>query len=113
MSRQGPANGRQVGGDHYRKWRESEQHWDRQWRLFGAAWFIGNITKYVERYQNKDGLKDLEKARHYLDKLIELELTKQSEGLAPDKEFPPYRQPWEVPDSLPSGDAQGEADSCQ
>lgn len=73
----GPANERQVGGNHYREIaQEGEQHWDRMWRLFGPAWFIGNITKYVERYQYKDGLRDLEKARHYLDKLLELETAK-------------------------------------
>ena len=31
----------------------------------------GNIIKYVTRYKDKNGLQDLEKARAYLDKLIE------------------------------------------
>ena len=30
----------------------------------------GNICKYVYRWKNKDGLKDLYKARDYLDALI-------------------------------------------
>lgn len=76
VSDNGAANSRQVGGDHYRQ-REGEQHWDRLVRLFGLAaarcYFIGNITAYVERYQFKNGIEDLRKARHYLDKLIELE----------------------------------------
>lgn len=71
-----PANTRQVGGNHYRK-AEGEQHWDRQWRLFGSGYFVGCITKYVERYRDKNGLEDLEKARHFLDKLIELEKAKE------------------------------------
>ena len=29
----------------------------------------GNIIKYVSRWEDKGGLVDLEKARHYLDKL--------------------------------------------
>jgi hypothetical protein len=29
-------------------------------------------VKYVSRWKNKGGLEDLKKARHYLDKLIEL-----------------------------------------
>lgn len=33
----------------------------------------GNIIKYVCRYGKKNGLEDLEKARHYLDMLIALE----------------------------------------
>ena len=70
-----PANDRQVGGDHYKdkQGQQDQQHWDRMWSLYREAWFVGNITKYVERYRKKDGLKDLLKARHYLDKLIELE----------------------------------------
>jgi hypothetical protein len=66
------ANDRQVGGDHYRKV-PGEQHWDRIWRLFGPGYFVGSITAYVERYRDKNGIQDLEKARHYIDKLIELE----------------------------------------
>jgi 5-methylcytosine-specific restriction endonuclease McrA len=33
---------------------------------------IKNIIKYVTRYKEKNGMRDLEKARHYLDKLIEV-----------------------------------------
>lgn len=33
----------------------------------------GNIIKYVSRWKNKNGIKDLEKARHLIDMLIEFE----------------------------------------
>jgi hypothetical protein len=36
----------------------------------GMSYLQGNISKYVTRYQMKDGIKDLKKARAYLDKLI-------------------------------------------
>lgn len=65
------ANERQIGGEHYKT--NGEQHWDRQWRLYGRGYFVGCITKYVERYPDKNGLQDLEKAKHFLEKLIELE----------------------------------------
>lgn len=65
------ANDRQVGGSHYK--RGGEEHWDRVWRLWGPGYFIGCITKYVERYREKNGIQDLEKAAHFLEKLIELE----------------------------------------
>lgn len=68
------ANDRQVGGEHYKT--GGEEHWDRVWRLYGRGYFIGCITKYVERYQNKNGVQDLNKAAHFLQKLIELETTK-------------------------------------
>lgn len=73
------ANDRQIGGEHYKKHgKTGEEHWDRQWRLYGPGYFIGCITKYVERYADKNGLQDLEKARHFLDKLIELETASPS-----------------------------------
>lgn len=68
----GNVNEKQVGGDHYQR-EGGEQHWDRQWRIYGRGYFVGCITKYVERYHLKNGIEDLEKARHFLDKLIELE----------------------------------------
>ena len=39
----------------------------------GLGYFEGNIIKYVSRWKSKNGLADLEKAKHYLEKLIELE----------------------------------------
>lgn len=65
-----PANERQVGGDHYRK-HGHLQHWDVV-AHFGLDYFQAAITKYVMRWKDKGGLQDLEKARHYLDKYIEL-----------------------------------------
>lgn len=70
MKQQTTANQTQIGGDHYKA--KSIQPWD-----YIAAnqlgYFEGNIVKYVSRWQDKGGVNDLEKARHYLDKLIELE----------------------------------------
>lgn len=82
------ANERQVSGNHYKdraKKTGTQQHWDRMWDLYREAWFVGNITKYVERYRDKNGLDDLEKARHYLDKLIE----KEVEALAKEEDDAP------------------------
>lgn len=63
------ANKRQEGGDHYRRL-PGEQHWDRAIRL-GWDPFQYQITKYVERWKDKGGVSDLEKARHFIDKYIE------------------------------------------
>ena len=63
------ANDHMVGGDHYQK--QKIQHWD-----FVAAnnldYFQGQITKYVARWKDKNGLQDLEKAKHFLEKYTEL-----------------------------------------
>lgn len=61
-------NERQVGGDHYRS---EYQHWDFV-ELNGLGYLEGCATKYVSRWRKKGGQQDLEKAGHYVDKLIEL-----------------------------------------
>ena len=62
-------NDKQVGGDHYKS--KSIQPWD-----FIASnnlgYLEGNIVKYVSRWKDKGGIQDLEKALHYLQKLIEV-----------------------------------------
>ena len=61
------ANDRQVSGAHYKT---EIQPWD-----FIVAnklgYLEGNIIKYVCRYKEKNGIVDLHKAQHYLEKLIE------------------------------------------
>lgn len=42
----------------------------------GIGYFEGNVIKYVSRWRAKGGVADLEKARHYIDLLIELERRK-------------------------------------
>jgi hypothetical protein len=63
------ANEKQVGGTHYAG---KTQHWDYVARALRGRYFEGNITKYVARHRKKNGLQDLEKALHYLDKLTEM-----------------------------------------
>lgn len=62
------ANTRQVGGEHYGL--TKVQHWDLVVQ-FGWDYFQGQIIKYVMRCKKKNGLQDLEKAAHYLEKYIE------------------------------------------
>jgi hypothetical protein len=58
----------QVGGTHYKS---AVQHWDLV-AMLSVGYFEGCITKYVTRYKKKNGLQDLEKAQHFLAKLIEV-----------------------------------------
>jgi hypothetical protein len=62
------ANEQQVGGRHYKD--NPIQPWD-YIMSNNIGYMEGNIIKYVSRYKEKNGLEDLKKARHYLDKLIE------------------------------------------
>ena len=64
----------QIGGDHYRS--KTLQPWTAMeaWmsRDEFEGYLRGNIIKYLARYRDKDGESDLLKAKHYLDRLIEL-----------------------------------------
>lgn len=63
------ANDHQEGGSHYRG--RAIQPWD--YIVANNLGFLeGSIIKYVTRYQDKNGVEDLKKARHFLDKLIEV-----------------------------------------
>lgn len=60
-------NDRQVAGTHY----QSEfQHWDFVSTCLEARYLEGCASKYVTRCYKKNGAQDLEKAIHYLEKLI-------------------------------------------
>ena len=61
---------KQVGGDHYSKLAIQPVEYINANKL---TYLQGNVIKYVTRYKDKNGLQDLEKARHYIDMLIELE----------------------------------------
>ena len=67
------ANDIQHGGDHYKT--KAIQPWD--FIVSNNIGFLeGNAIKYLCRWRDKGGIQDLEKARHYIDKLIEVEKAK-------------------------------------
>jgi hypothetical protein len=63
----------QVGGDHYKKQAIQPVEYI---HANGIGFFEGNVIKYVTRWRDKGGVADLEKAKHYIDLLIELESRK-------------------------------------
>lgn len=82
------ANDTQIGGDHYKATDEqlarakgcglnkAPEPWDFSY-IRGHNNLQTGIIKYVDRYDKKKGLEDLEKAKHYLEKLIEIEKAKK------------------------------------
>jgi len=64
----------QVGGDHYKKLEIQPMEYSMANKLDPCQ---HTIIKYVTRFRDKDGVKDLKKARHTLDLLIEFEEQKQ------------------------------------
>ena len=65
-----PALEVQVAGNHYKdmKIQPVEYIYANQ-----IPYLEGNVIKYVSRWRSKGGIDDLEKAKHYIDLLIEME----------------------------------------
>ena len=63
------ADHEQVGGTHYMS---KYAPWDFTVDMFDGCFFRGNANKYLTRWRRKDGIKDLRKAKHYLEKFLEL-----------------------------------------
>jgi hypothetical protein len=60
----------QHGGNHYKKYVIQPTEF-----IFknNVGFIEGNVIKYVLRHRDKNGKQDLEKAKHYIDLLLELE----------------------------------------
>lgn len=62
---------RQVDGDHYQKLAIQPMQYSMLNNLDACQ---HTVIKYVTRFRDKGGIKDLEKAKHCIDMLIEYEL---------------------------------------
>jgi hypothetical protein len=64
---------KQVAGSHYKDLPIQPVEY-----IYANAlgYFEGNVVKYVSRWRKKNGIADLEKAKHYIELLIELESRK-------------------------------------
>lgn len=67
------AHSKQVGGEHYRS--KKVQPWEAMESCMSREEFVGylrgNVIKYTMRCNDKGGAQDLQKAQHYLEKLLE------------------------------------------
>ena len=68
------ANDSQIGGDHYAA---GYQHWDFVDDC-NMDYFQAQATKYMTRWRKKNGLEDLKKALHFLEKRMELESNRKA-----------------------------------
>lgn len=62
------ANTRQVGGAHYAS---AYQHWDFVYEVLNGDYLRGCASKYAVRWRKKNGMQDLEKLAHYIQKAAE------------------------------------------
>ena len=60
----------QVGGNHYKDLKIQPVEYI---HANNIGYMEGNVIKYVSRWRAKNGIKDLEKAKHYIELLIQLE----------------------------------------
>lgn len=77
------ANKIQHGGNHYKN--KPIEPWD-YIAANGIGFLDGNAIKYLTRWREKNGIEDLKKARHYIEKLIEVEVGKQAKCSAGDSD---------------------------
>ncbi len=61
---------RQIGGGHYKQFAIQPVEFIHK---NGIGFIEGNCIKYLARWREKGGIQDLEKVKHYIDLLIELE----------------------------------------
>lgn len=66
----------QVGGDHYKDFPIQPVEFCQKNRL---SYCEANVVKYVTRHKFKGGREDIEKAKHYLDLILELEYGEDNE----------------------------------
>lgn len=64
------ALGKQVSGDHYKDKAIQPIIYIHANNL---GFCEGNVVKYITRWREKNGIADLEKAKHYIELLIEME----------------------------------------
>ena len=71
------ANDVQHGGNHYKQFKGMEP-WDviTGW---GLGYLDGTALKYIARWKHKNGVEDLKKAIHFLQKTIEVEEAKNED----------------------------------
>lgn len=59
-----------MGGTHYKNLAIQPVEFSEKNKL---SYIEGCVVKYICRWRNKNGIEDLEKAKHYIDLLIEME----------------------------------------
>lgn len=57
----------QIGGGHYKEMKIQPVEYT---LANGLGFCEGNVIKYISRYKAKNGVEDLQKAKHYIDLLI-------------------------------------------
>ena len=79
---------KQIGGKHYIKYRIQPSQFVVENKLLYPE---GTVIKYVIRHQDKGGKEDLEKAKHFIDMIIERDYKIEDE---PQKDWDAGYKKW-------------------
>ena len=79
---------KQIGGKHYIKYRIQPSQFVVENKLLYPE---GSIIKYILRHQDKGGKEDLEKAKHFIDMIIERDYKIEDE---PQKDWDAGYKKW-------------------
>jgi len=83
MNTKDNALGRQVGGNHYKDYAIQPAEFCQRNKI---PFCEATAIKYLCRHRNKAGKQDLEKAKHFIDILIDLEYGEQKKAVEPATE---------------------------
>ena len=67
---------KQIGGNHYIKYKIQPSQFVVENKLLYPE---GTVIKYILRHQDKGGKEDLEKAKHFIDMIIERDYEEEKE----------------------------------
>ena len=67
---------KQIGGTHYKEMKIQPSKFVIENKMLFAE---GNVVKYICRHPYKDGKQDLEKAKHFIDMIIERDYSRDEE----------------------------------
>lgn len=83
----------QVGGAHYKGSDPAIQHWNVV-IAHQMGYFEGQITRYLFRWRQKNGIEDLNKAQHYMNKLLEVAQAAEQGDISAQRFLDPRGEVW-------------------
>ena len=82
-----------IGPGHYKD--KPMQVWDYV-VANNLGYLEGNVVKYISRWRQKGGVENLRKAKHYIEKLIEVESGQAAPETAADATLRAQRATWDA-----------------
>jgi len=89
---------KQIGGSHYKDMVVQPSEFINKNKLLFAE---GNAIKYICRHAHKGEVQDLEKAKHYIDMIIERDYGHQENWSAPQEDWVTGYHKWKKQEGCP------------